>query len=191
MDVFGNFSIDTFKYLIWVLALIVTVLLALSYPHKRPRQVVGLVLKSVLGASVAFFAASLAVVFYILAHPTDQRWSVGRDAAVKSPELSAGVPIFDGIVNSLNQFMGTMTGSVNDVLAIKNAFLSTTDFLLMAEWGLTAIVVIGIPVWVMGILDERWRKRQLDVLIRASENHDTNLAEIRKHLAMPKFEPRK
>lgn len=190
MDVFASFSIDAFKYLVWVLAFIVAVLLALSYPRAKTRQALGLVLKSFLGAAIVFFAASLAVVFYILAHPTDRRWSAGKDSAIESPELSAGVPLFDGIVNSLNQFMGSMTGSVNDVLAIKNAFLSTTDFLLMAGWGLVAIVVIGIPVWIMGILDERWRKRKLDALINASAAHATEIAQIRKYVGMEP-EPRK
>jgi hypothetical protein len=191
MDVFADFSIDAFKYLIWILALVVAALFALSYPRTRARQVIGLVLKSALGAAVAFFAASLAVVFYILAHPTDQRWSAGKDAVVKSPELSAGVPLFDGIVNSLNQFMSTMTGSVNDVLAIKNAFLSTTDFLLMAGWGLVAIVALGVPVWIIGILDERWRKRQLDAVIDANARHTKDLADIRESLHLPAFSPRK
>lgn len=190
MDVFASFSIDAFKYLIWALAFVVASSLALSYLRAKTMSMVRLVSKSLLGAAIAFFAASLIAVIYILAHPTDRRWSAGKDAVIESPELSAGVPLFDGIVNSLNQFMGSMTGSVNDVLAIKNAFLSTTDFLLMAGWALVAIIALGIPVWIMGILDERRRKRQLDAVINASAAHTEELAEIRKYVGM-ESEPRK
>jgi hypothetical protein len=189
MDVFESFGIDTFKSSIWIVSITVAVLLALRYPHKRPRQVVGLVLKATLGAAITFSLASLGTVFYILAHPTDQRWSVGKDAALKPPELSSGVPIFDGIVNNLNQFMGSMTGSVNDVLAIKNAFLSTTDFLLMAGWGLGAVIALGLPVWVMGIVEARWRERQLSDLIDKSTDYDKNLAGIRKAMNLPDYKP--
>lgn len=185
MDVLANISIDTFKLLVWVVAIVIGVLLFFCYPREKPLEIVGAALKGVLGAAITFALTSLGVVFYILSHPTDARWSLGKDPALKAPEFTPGVPFFDQIVDTLNSFMGSVAGSVNDLFAIRNAFLATPDFLVMAGWGMIMIVPLLIAIRIVGWRDEVRRKKQDTKNAATIERLSSEVEAIKAHLHLP------
>lgn len=121
MELLSGFSVETFKTLVWVAAAIVGGLFVIGGPLSSPLKIAAKAVSALLAATVSFAAANLAVVFYILAHLTDPRWSVGKDPALDSPELSAG-PFFQPITDTLNDILSSLTGSLNNVIALKNAF---------------------------------------------------------------------
>lgn len=112
MEMLSDFSVDTFKNLVWLVAFIVGGLFLIGSPVSSLLKVTARVINALLAATVSFAAANLAVVFYILAHLTDPRWSVGKDPTLDSPELSAG-PFFQPITDTLNEILRSLTGSLN------------------------------------------------------------------------------
>jgi hypothetical protein len=179
MEVLSGVSVDTFKNLVWLAALIIGGFFIIGSPVSSPLKIAAAAVNALLAATVSFAAANLAVVFYILAHLSDPRWSVGKDPGIDSPELSAG-PIFRPITDTLNDILGNLTGSLNNVIALKNAFLTMPDFIIAAGWGfmllLPLVIVAPITTWLI----RREQVRQID-------RNTRDLADIRAQFGLAAF----
>jgi hypothetical protein len=179
MEMLSDFSVDTFKNLVWLVAFIVGGLFLIGSPVSSPLKIAARVINALLAATVSFAAANLAVVFYILAHLTDPRWSAGKDPTLDSPELSAG-PFFQPITDALNDVLRSLTGSLNNVIALKNAFLTTPDFIIAAGWAFLLLLPLVIAVRIIAWLIERAQVRQI-------ERNTRDLADIRSQLGLAVF----
>jgi hypothetical protein len=111
-------SVDTIKNLVWVIAMTRGLLFLIGSRVSTPPKIAARMLSSAT-AGTAACAANLAVVFYILAHLMDPRWSVGRDATVESPDVCSG-PTFQSITDTLNDASVVLVG-----LAVANRILSS------------------------------------------------------------------
>lgn len=180
MEMLNGASVDAFKNLVWGAAVIIGLLFLLGSRVTTPMKIAARVLTATSAGAAAFSAANLAVVFYILAHITDPRWSVGRDATVESPEVSAG-PFFQPITDTLNRILHSLTGSVNDVIAMKNAFLIMPEFVGAAGWASVVLVVLAIA---NRILSSKIEKDQLKQI----ERNTRDLADIRAQLGLVPFQ---
>lgn len=173
-------DVDMFKNLVWIAALIIGVLFLIGPRVSSPLTIAARALTALIAATAAFAAANVAVVFYILAHITDPRWSVGRDATLESPEVSAG-PFFEPVTNTLNDILSGLTGSVNDVIALKNAFLIMPGFIAAAGWALLLLVGLLIANRILSWLIERDRRAQI-------ARNTRDLADIRAQLGLGSFQ---
>ena len=99
MEILSDVTLETFRLLVWVAASIVGVLFLIGRRISSPLQIASRAAGALLAGTVSFVAFNLAVVFYILSHLTDPRWSVGKDPKVDSPELSAGA-FFEPVTNT-------------------------------------------------------------------------------------------
>ena len=199
MDIIGNMGVDGLRTAIWIVAIMAAVIVAglqiwlpvmdnwqTSWRHRTL-----VVLRGLLAGVVAYAVANVAVVFYILAHATDPRWSVGKDAHIDAPKLSAGIPLFDGIVNALNGFGTTVENGVNDALAIKNAVLVSGEFMLTALWSLVPLAIVAVLTLGMSRYVEWWRARRVDDLVVRNAQLEADVAEMRKHMNLPVHAPKK
>lgn len=173
MELLNNVSTDTLKILVSVIAIVAGV--GMYFVHERKFY------WPAFEAAMVFVVANLAAVFYILSRPTDARWSVGKDPALIAPELPSGL-IVGPLTDPLNHFLGGMTGSINDVVAIKNAFVVSQDFLLMAGWGLITSVVLYIFAQLASRVDYRHERRQQKKEIEALQKE---LDDIKQYVGYP------
>jgi hypothetical protein len=180
MEMLSEFSVDSFKNLVWVAAFIVGGLFVIGAPVSSPLKIAARAANALLAATVSFAVANLAVVFYILAHLTDPRWSVGKDPTLDSPELSAG-PFFQPITDTLNDILSGLTGSLNNVIALKNAFLTMPDFIIAAGWAFLLLLPLVIAVRIIAWFIERDQVKQI-------ERNTRDLADIRAQLDLAPFQ---
>ena len=178
-EMLSGTSVDTFKNLVWIAALIVGLFFVIGDPVSSPPRVAARAVAALIAATVAFAVANLAVVFYILAHLMDPRWSVGKDATIASPELSAG-PFLQPITDSLNDILDGITGNINNVIALKNAFLTMPDFIVAAGWGLLLLVPLMIALRILAWFVEKDQVRQID-------RNTRDLSDIRAHLGLAPY----
>ena len=179
MEILSDVTLETFRLLVWVAASIVGVLFLIGRRISSPLQIASRAASALLAGTVSFVAFNLAVVFYILSHLTDPRWSVGKDPKVDSPELSAGA-FFEPVTNTLNDVLDNVTGSLNNVIAIKNAFFTIPEFVFSAGWGLLLLIPVVITLRVLSWFTEKSQVQQID--------HNTrDLADIRSQLGLSPF----
>lgn len=179
MEMLSGASVDTFKNLVWGVAVIVGLLFLLGSRVTDPLKIAARVLTATSAGAAAFAAANLAVVFYILSHITDPRWSVGRDATLESPEVSAG-PFFQPITDTLNGILNNLTGSVNDVIAMKNAFFIMPEFVGAAVWASVVLAVLAIANRILSSIIEKNQMKQID-------RNTRDLADLRTQLGLAPF----
>jgi hypothetical protein len=183
MEILSDVTLETFRLLAWVAAFIVGGLFLLGRRISSPLQIASRAVGALLAGTVSFVAFNLAVVLYILSHLTDPRWSVGKDPKVDSPELSAGA-FFEPVTNTLNEIFSSITGSLNDVIAIKNALLTIPEFIASAGqgfWLLIALMIVArIISWLIG-------KSQAEEI----ERNSRDLADIRSQLGLSPFDEKK
>lgn len=179
MELLSGASVDTFKDLVWIIAVTIGLLFLVGSRVSTPLKIAARVISALTAGTAAFAAANLAVVFYILAHLMDPRWSVGRDATVESPEVSAG-PFFQPITDTLNDILDGLTGSVNNVIALKNAFLTMPDFIVAAGWALLWLVGLVIASRVLSWFIEKDQLAQID-------RNTRDLADIRAQFGLAPF----
>lgn len=183
MEVLSQVEVDTFKMLVWLATCIIGSLFVIGRPVSSRLIIASRAVNALLAATVSFVALNLAVVFYILGHLTDPRWSVGKDPKIVSPELSAG-PFFQPITDTLNDILNSVTGSLNNAIAIKNALLTMPDFISSAGWGLQFVLPLVVSIHVIRRLIE---KRQAKQIARNARD----LADIRSQLGLSPFEDKK
>lgn len=179
MEMLSGISVDTFKTLVWLAALIIGGFFVVGRPVSSPLKITARAVNALLAATMSFAAANLAVVFYILAHLTDPRWSVGKDPTLDSPQLSAG-PIFQPITDTLNDILGSLTGSLNNVIALKNAFLTMPDFIIAAGWAFLLLVGLVIASRILSWFIEKDQMAQID-------RNTRDLADIRAQFGLAAF----
>lgn len=180
MELLSDVSVDTFKDLVWIAAFTVGGLFVIGAPVFSPLKIAARAANALLAATVAFAAANLAVVFYILAHLTDARWSAGKDPRIDSPQLSAG-PFFKPVTDTLNDVLGNLTGSLNNVISLKNAFLTMPDFIVAAGWGFSMLLPLVILVRIVAWLNGKEQAKQI-------ERNTRDLADIRAQFGLAPFE---
>jgi hypothetical protein len=180
MEFLSGASIGTFKDLVWIIALGIGLLFLIGSRVSTPLKIAARVVTALTAGTAAFAAANLAVVFYILAHLMDPRWSVGRDATVESPVLSAG-PFLQPITDTLNGILDGLTGSVNNVIALKNAFLTMPEFIVAAGWASFALVGLAIANRILSSIIEKDQMKQID-------RNTRDLADIRAQLGLAPFQ---
>ncbi|MFE4833921.1 hypothetical protein ACFRAU_04470 [Arthrobacter sp. NPDC056691] len=183
MEVLSQLSVDTFKTLVWVAAAVIGGLFVIGRPTISGLHIASRTVSAILAAAVSFVALNLAVVFYILAHLTDPRWSIGKDPKIDSPKLSAG-PFFEPITNTLNDVLGTVTGSLNNAISIKNALFTIPDFIVLAGWGLQLLLPLVIALHFIGRAIKRRQARQI-------ARNTQDLADIRSQLGLSPFDEKK
>ncbi|MEV8130731.1 hypothetical protein AB0O54_06290 [Pseudarthrobacter oxydans] len=183
MEMLSAASVDTFKNLVWIVAVVIGLLFLIGSRVHTPSRIAARGLTAATAGTAAFAAANLAVVFYILAHLMDPRWSVGRDATVESPELSAG-PFFQPVTDTLNDVLDGLAGSVNNVIAIKNASLTMPEFIFAAGWASLALVGLAVANRILSSIIEKEHMKQID-------RNTRDLADIRAELGLSPFQDRK
>ena len=179
MEILSDVTLETFRLLVWVAASIVGVVFLIGRRISSPLQIASRAASALLAGTVSFVAFNLAVVFYILSHLTDPRWSVGKDPKVDSPELSAGA-FFEPVTNTLNDVLDNVTGSLNNVIAIKNAFFTIPEFVFSAGWGLLLLIPVVITLRVLSWFAEKSQVQQID-------RNTRDLADIRSQLGLSPF----
>jgi hypothetical protein len=192
MDVFANISLDSFKVLTWVLALVLAGLWFLISAHRKYWDIIASVLLSLLVGAAAFLLANLGVAFYILSHMTDPRWSAGKEPLWKPSELESNLPFIDEVVKLLNGVQDNVSGAVNNVGTIQNAIFATGDFLWMVVLSIGAVIVLSVCAFIAS----RWAKRrnekeQAKELSRLKSEYadiQMNLADIREQAHLPAFQ---
>jgi hypothetical protein len=180
IELLSGASVGTFKNLVWIIAVVIGLLFLIGSRVSSRRKIAARVISALTAGTAAFAAANLAVVFYILAHLMDPRWSVGRDATVESPELSAG-PFFQPITDTLNDILDGLTGSVNNVIALKNAFLTMPDFIVAAGWASVVMVGLAITNRILSSIIEKDQMKQID-------RNTRDLADIRAQFGLAPFQ---
>jgi hypothetical protein len=184
MDVFANISVEGFKWFIGVLTLTVGALVFSSSERDGTFEKTFAIVKAVFAMALSVVALAVGVVFYILSHATDGRWSVGKDAAVESPQIPDN-PFFGQVIDTLNSFMGSVTGSVNDLFAIKNAFIATQEFFLMAGWAILLVIPLFVLLRILNWRKEARDKRQVKLDRAKLERVSTELDQMRRALGLP------
>jgi hypothetical protein len=183
MDPLSQVNVETFKMLVWVTAFVIGGFFAIGRRISGGLKIASRAVTALLAAVISFVGLNMAVVFYILAHLTDPRWSIGKDPRIVSPELSAG-PFFEPVTNTLNDIFNSLTGSLNDVISIKNAFLTIPDFIVSAGqgfWLLIALMIVArIISWLIG-------RSQAEEIARNTQD----LADIRAQLGLSPFDEKK
>jgi hypothetical protein len=180
MELLSGASVGTFKNFVWIIAVVLGLLFLVGSRVYTPLKIAARLVAALTAGTAAFAAANLAVVFYILAHLMDPRWSVGRDAAVESPEVSAG-PFFQPITDTLNDILNGLTGSVNNVIALKNAFLAMPDFIVAAGWASSVLVGLAIANRILSSIIEKDQMKQID-------RNTRDLADIRVQFGLAPFQ---
>ncbi|TLM71628.1 hypothetical protein [Pseudarthrobacter sp. NamB4] len=183
MEMLSGASVDTFRNLVLSVAVIVGFLFLLGSRVSTPLTIAARLITAATAGTAAFAAANLAVVFYILAHLMDPRWSVGRDATLQSPELSAG-PFFQPVTDTLNDILDGLTGNLNNVIALKNAFLTMPEFIIAAGWASFALVGFAIANRILSSIIEKKQMKQID-------RNTQDLADIRAQIGLPAFQDTK
>jgi hypothetical protein len=183
MEMLSGASVDTFKNLVWIVAVAIGLLFLIGSRVYTPPRIAARVLTAATAGTGAFAASNLAVVLYILANLMDPRWSVGRDATVESPDLSAG-PFFEPITNTLNDVLDGLAGSVNSVIAMKNAFLTMPEFIFAAGWASLALVGLAVANRILSSSIEKEHMKLID-------RNTRELADIRAELGLAPFQDKK
>ncbi len=183
MEMLSGASVDTFRNLVLTAAVIVGFLFLLGSRVSTPLTIAARLVTAATAGTAAFAAANLAVVFYILAHLMDPRWSVGRDATLQSPELSAG-PFFQPVTDTLNDIVDGLTGNLNNVIALKNAFLTMPELIIAAGWASFALVGFAIANRILSSIIEKKQMKQID-------RNTQDLADIRAQIGLPAFQDTK
>lgn len=127
MEMLSGASVDTFKRLVWITAFVIGLLFLIGPRVSSPLNIIARVVTAFCRHS-GFCCGQHSGSFLHPCPPMDPRWSVGKDATLDSPELSAG-PIFQPITDALNDILAGVMGGVNDVIVLKNAFLTMPDFI--------------------------------------------------------------
>lgn len=179
IEMLSGASVDTFRILVLSAAVIVGFLFLLGSRVSTPLTIAARLVTAATAGTAAFAAANLAVVFYILAHLMDPRWSVGRDATLQSPELSAG-PFFQPVTDTLNDILDGLTGNLNNVIALKNAFFTMPEFIIAAGWASFALVGFAIANRILSSIIEKKQMKQID-------RNTQDLADIRAQIGLPAF----
>jgi hypothetical protein len=191
MDVLVGISLDSFKVLTWVIALSVGVLWFFIAAHKKYWEIISASLLGLVVAASTFLFANFGVAAYILSHVTDPRWSAGKSPLWTPNKLESNLPFINDIVTMLNGVQENVSGAVNNVGAIQNAFFAAGDFLWMVVLAIPTIIVLAIAAFIAS----RWAKRQNDKqqtreitsLKLAVEENAANLADIRRQKGLPPF----
>lgn len=183
MEILSGASVETFRNLVLSVAVIVGFLFLLGSRVSTPLTIAARLVTAATAGTAVFAAANLAVVFYILAHLMDPRWSIGRDATLESPELSAG-PFFQPVTDTLNDILDGLTGNLNNVIALKNAFLTMPEFIIAAGWASFALVGFAITNRILSSIIEKKQMKQID-------RNTKDLADIRAQIGLPAFEDTK
>lgn len=179
MEMLSGATVDTFKNLVWTAAVVVGLLFLIGSRVSTPLTITARLVTAATAGTAAFAAANLAVVFYILAHLMDPRWSIGRDATLQSPELSAG-PFFQPVTDTLNDIPDGLTGNLNNVIALKNAFLTMPEFIIAARWASFALVGCAVANRILSSITEKKQIKQID-------RNTQDLADIRAQIGLPAF----
>jgi hypothetical protein len=187
MDVLANTSLESFKILVWAVALVVGGLWFYISAHKRYWEIIASSLLSLLAASTVFLLANLGVAFYILSRATDPRWSAGREPIWTPDKLESNLPFINDVVNLLNGVQENVSGAVNNVGAVQNALFATGDFLWMVVLSIPVIIVLAIASFIVS----KWAKKRYDKQQageRAEEIRKINneLDNIKRHVGMIK-----
>lgn len=132
LEALDSMSIDILKIVALFLACLVGV--GMFFIHRRRWQ------WPAFEAAFTYVIVNLVLVFYILSHPLDSRWSVGRTATISAPDLPGG-PVVDIVTNPLSDFFGGVTGNVN---ALVNTGATAIDFLILTAYGLIAVIILFI-----------------------------------------------
>ncbi|PNH86076.1 hypothetical protein [Arthrobacter sp. AFG20] len=177
--VLGQVSVDTFKILVWIGASIIGGLFVFGRRVSSGWEIASRMVSVLLAATISFVGLNMAIVFYILAHLADPRWSVGKDPMVDIPELSAG-SFFEPVTNTLNDVLNKVSGSLNDAISIKNAFLIIPDFVVPAGQALWLLLALMIAARLISWKIGKMRAQEI-------ERNTRDLADIRSQLGLSPF----
>lgn len=159
MDVLlASFSLDTLRASTWVLAIAAGVLWLYQSPRQKYWQVISGVVQSLLGAASVFLLLNLGVVFYILSHLTDKRWSVGQNPAWTPGALNTDIPIFGGFLQQFNDAQQGIANVVNDAAAARYAIEAAASFSNMIAWAVAVVLLLSLCLFVM----TKWWVRPLE-----------------------------
>lgn len=196
MDVFAGVSIEWFRILVWVTAVVFGVLGFFISAHKKYWEIVVASLSGLLFASVAFLLANLAVSFYILSDLTNPRWSAGKGPLIKTNDIQSPLGLLDGLVNNINGLQQNVAGAVNDVGRMQNAIGIAVEFFWMVVLSIGIIFILAICTLIATwwsrkkTAKQKAKDEQTEKLaIKAKlDEQDANLAEIRRHVDMPAYQ---
>jgi hypothetical protein len=152
-------SIDGFKILIWVLALLVTVGVYFGFFRQRYWALVS--------GAFTFIATAAGIGLYILMHVTDPRWSGNQQVIGQPPKLSE-TPIIGQYLEPLGTFLNQTASSINDFVAFQHALPVAQEFFAYALWGFVAFVPLMILALVMSrlqplLLEKKVKEQQADL----------------------------
>ena len=195
MVVLEGISLEWFKILVWVIAVLFGVLGFLISKHKRYWEVIAASLMGLLFASFAFLLANIAVSFYILSDMTNPRWSAGKDPLMTQNDIQSPLGLLDGLVGTINGLQQNVTGAVNTVGYMQNAIGVATQFFWMVIWSVAVVFVLAlctlIATWwsrrmtaKQKVKDDEAEKRAVQ---KELDDQAANAAEIRRHLNMEPF----
>jgi hypothetical protein len=148
-------SVESFKYLAVIPALLVGVLVYFVYFRDK--------YWALASAVFAYTLAVLSVGLYILSHATDPRWS-GQEL-VQAPKIS-DTPIVGKALEPLGAFLNQTADSINYAAAFEHAFPVAWDFFTLAFAGLIGFAAAVLVAMTVSKLQTRLMKNEVKTLKR-------------------------
>jgi len=162
-------SVESFKYLAAIPALLVGVVVYFVYFRDR--------YWALAGAVFAYTLTVLCIGLYILSHATDPRWS-GQEL-VQAPKVT-DTPIVGQALESLGVFLNQTADSINYAAAFEHAFPVAWDFFILAFVGLMVFAAAALVAMTMSKLQTRLMKNEVKTLKKQNNELQGKVGKLTK-----------
>jgi hypothetical protein len=132
MDVLSGISVDTLKFLGFVIAGLISIGVYFAFFKKWQWALVG--------AVFTYLIWTTGIGLYVLLHVNDPRWS-GEETSLQAPAI-ADTPIIGQYMQPLNDFLNSTASSINDFVAFQHALPVAQEFFGLAGWALAILVPV-------------------------------------------------
>lgn len=165
MDVLGGISVEAFKILAVVVALLVGAGILLSSAKAWHWAIVG--------AVASYMVITAGIGMYVMMHISDPRWSVGKEPLIVAPSISE-TPIIGPQLEPIDNFMGNAATKLNELLSIQYALPVASEFFNQAIWAFGATIVALIAALVV----QRRQKKRHDA------RQDRRISRLYRHVGI-------
>lgn len=158
MDVLSGVSVEGFKILAVILALLAGVGIYFGFFRKWYWAIVG--------AVFVFTISTAGAGLYVLLHVNDSRWSADKEPFLEAPKVSE-TPFIGQYLEPLGAFLNNTANSINDFVAFQRALPIAQDYFTLALWGLVILFPVMIVALVMSRLQPLLLEKRVDELKKA------------------------
>jgi hypothetical protein len=177
VDILSGVSVDWFRALAWISAIISGLLLYFWRP-RRPHL-------AVLGSVIVYMVANIGAGIYVLYHLGDARWNGGAGNRLSAPSLS-DAPVVGEFMRPLDEFMNGVVDGVNDFIDFREALPVALEFFAAAGWALFVSLPLALLALIISYAEARRRKAEFTRYKLEVDELRGELDDIKRQLGHPK-----